>query len=93
MSFYSYLLPTDCFFLSKENIGLRWNVTVCKSTRLQVFRMTIVNGGSYMSAHILLNLLRELGKGVKTPGLAKTLSLFRSKFSKGPRKVLMKDCP
>ena len=37
--------------------------------------MTIINGGSYISAHVLLNLLRELGKGVKMPGLPK-LYLF-----------------
>ena len=46
-----------------------------------------------MSSHVLLNSLKELGKGVKMRGLPKTLSLFRNKFNKGPRTVLMKDCP
>ena len=35
-----------------------------------------------MSAHILLNLLKELEKGVKMWGLLRILSLFRNKFNK-----------
>ena len=37
---------------------------------------------SYMSAHVLLNLLNELGKHDKMQGLSTILSLFRSKFIK-----------
>ena len=46
-----------------------------------------------MSAHVLLNLLNELGKRDKMRGLPSILSLFRNEFYKGPRTVLMKDCP
>ena len=35
-----------------------------------------------MSAHVLLNLLNELRKRDKMPGLLSILSLFRSKFNK-----------
>ena len=35
-----------------------------------------------MSAHVLLNLLNELGKRDKMPGLLSILSLFRNKFNK-----------
>ena len=35
-----------------------------------------------MSAHILLNLLNELGKRDKMRGLPSILSLFRNKFNK-----------
>ena len=35
-----------------------------------------------MSAHILLNLLKELGKRNKMRGLQSILSLFRNKFNK-----------
>ena len=35
-----------------------------------------------MSAHVLLNLLNELGKRDKTRGLASILSLFCNKFNK-----------
>ena len=35
-----------------------------------------------MSAHVLLNLLNELGKGEKMRGLLSILSLFRNKFNK-----------
>ena len=38
--------------------------------------------GSYMSAHVLLNLLNELGKRDKMQGLPSNLSLFRNKFNK-----------
>ena len=41
-----------------------------------------VNRGSYMSAHVLLNLLNELGKRDKMRGLPSILSLFRNKFNK-----------
>ena len=35
-----------------------------------------------MSAHVLLNLLNELGKRDKMRGLPHILSIFRSKFNK-----------
>ena len=35
-----------------------------------------------MSAHVLLNLLNELGKGDKMRGLPSILFLFRNKFNK-----------
>ena len=35
-----------------------------------------------MSAHVLLILLNELGKGDKMQGLLSILSLFRNKFNK-----------
>ena len=38
--------------------------------------------GSYMSAHVLLNLLDELGKRDKMRGLPSILSLFRNEFNK-----------
>ena len=37
--------------------------------------------GSYMSAHVLLNLLNELGKRYKMRGLRSILSLFRNEFN------------
>ena len=38
--------------------------------------------GSYMSAHVLLILLNELGKRDKMRGLPSNLSLFRNEFNK-----------
>ena len=35
-----------------------------------------INRGSYMSAHVILNLLNELGKRDKMRGLSSILSLF-----------------
>ena len=35
-----------------------------------------------MSAHVLLNLLRELGKSDKMPGLPSIISLFSNEFIK-----------
>ena len=40
------------------------------------------NRESYMSAHVLLNLLNELGKRDKMRGLPSILSLFRNEFNK-----------
>ena len=40
------------------------------------------NRGSYMSAHVLLNLLNELRKRDKMRGLPSILSLFRNEFNK-----------
>ena len=42
----------------------------------------LINKGSYMSAHVLLNLLNELGKRDKMRGLSSILSLFRKEFTK-----------
>ena len=41
-----------------------------------------VHRGSYMSVHVLLNLLNELGKRYKMRGLPSILSLFRNEFNK-----------
>ena len=38
--------------------------------------------GSYISAHVLLNLLNESGKRDKMRGLPNILSLFRNEFNK-----------
>ena len=35
-----------------------------------------------MNAHVLLNLLNDLGKGDKMRGLSSVLSLFRNEFNK-----------
>ena len=50
------------------------------------------NRGSYMSAHVLLNLLNELGKRDKMRGLPSILSLFRNEFNKfNDTRALMLD--
>ena len=46
------------------------------------FAYTCMHRGSYMSAHVLLNLLNELGKRDKMRGLPSILSLFRNEFNK-----------
>ena len=46
------------------------------------FKVHVLNRGSYMSAHVLLNLLHELGKRDKMRGLPSILSLFRNEFNK-----------
>ena len=49
---------------------------VCENWPKRLYR------GSYMSAHVLLNLLNELGKSDKMRGLPSILLLFRNKFNK-----------
>ena len=41
-----------------------------------------IHRGSYKSAHVLLNLLNELGKRDKMRGLPSILSLFRNEFNR-----------
>ena len=48
---------------------------------IDVFKFSTYRG-SYMSAHVLLNLLNELGKRDKMRGLPSILSLFRNEFNK-----------
>ena len=40
-----------------------------------------MNRGSYMSAHVLLNLLNELGKRDKIRGFPSILSIFGNEFN------------
>ena len=47
-----------------------------------VLRTLGIYRGSYMSAHVLLNLLNELGKIDKMRGLTSILSVFRNEFNK-----------
>ena len=42
----------------------------------------LINRGSYMSAHVLLNLLNKLRKRNKMQGLLSILSLFPNEFNK-----------
>ena len=49
---------------------------------LHIYWWGYIHRGSYMSAHVLLNLLNELGKRDKMRGLPSILSLFRNEFNK-----------
>ena len=42
----------------------------------------MLHRGSYMSTHVLLNLLKELGKRDEMRGLPSILSLIRNEFNK-----------
>ena len=74
-----------------------WRLVLCKCishdfwSDATVTDMATVSGipvsqmpyrGSYMSAHVLLNLLNELGKRDKMRGWPSILSLFRNEFNK-----------
>ena len=50
--------------------------------RLPKHITNMLNRGSYMSAHVLLILLNELGKRDKMRGLPSILSLFCNEFNK-----------
>ena len=53
-----------------------------RDTSLSGIAQHDVNKGSYMSAHVLLNLLNELGEKDKMRGLPSILSLSRNEFHK-----------
>ena len=55
--------------------GAKSNITIKEENRY-------LHRGSYMSAHVLLNLLNELGKRDKMRGLPSILSLFRNELNK-----------
>ena len=57
-------------------------ITTYKSPHCLPPYLNLLNRGSYMSAHVLLNLLNELGKRDKMRGLPSILSLFRNEFNK-----------
>ena len=44
--------------------------------------LSVIHKGSYTSAHVLFNLLNELGKGDKMRGLPRIFFLFRNEFNK-----------
>ena len=57
-------------------------IVIYTCTAMQPVHNRLRNRGSYMSAHVLLNLLIELGKRDKMRGLPSNLSLFRNEFNK-----------
>ena len=59
---------------------LLYNVQYCDIKRCE-YNVDIYRG-SYMSAHVLLNLLNEFRKRDKMRGLPSILSLFRNEFNK-----------
>ena len=59
--------------------GIECALTNRQSTCLLVFR---IHRGSYMSAHVLLNLPKDLEKRDKIRGLSSILPLFRNEFNK-----------
>ena len=63
--------------LSYGAVGLS-AVCVCG---ISIRVMLTLHRGSYMSAHVLLNLLNELGKRDQMRGLPSILSLFRNEFN------------
>ena len=81
------VFPIDIFFGKvifgkyQQTTKVMQNYTACNE--LRVFSViSRLNRGSYMSAHVLLNLLNELGKRDKMRGLPSILSLFRNEFNK-----------
>ena len=72
-------------FLSSSVFALRFAIfawfSVFKMKR-KIVSLLHLYRGSYMSAHVLLNLLNELGKRDKMRGLSSILSLFRNEFNK-----------
>ena len=63
-------------------------IIICRLVELRRLKVLLfptvggINRGSYMSAHVLLNLLNELRKRNKMRGLPNILCLFRNEFNK-----------
>ena len=76
----------NCSFIALNLFHFERNVASvsrrCCQSHTEIFISDIIHRGSYMSAHVLLNLLNELGKRDKMRGLPSILSLFRNEFNK-----------
>ena len=55
-------------------MGILITVVTAADTCKRIYR------GSYMSAHVLLNLLKELGKRDRMRGLSSILSIFQTRL-------------
>ena len=80
--------PSVCFYLeqpyntfTKLYDTVVWS-TISSGAAIWGTGASRVYRGSYMSAHVLLNLLNELRKRDKMRGLPSILSLFRNEFNK-----------
>ena len=69
-------------FQPNQLVQLALKDDVCGVIVLFVLFHCGVNIGSYMSAHVLLNLLKTSLGSDKMQGLPSILSLFRNKFNK-----------
>ena len=65
----------------KSALYCNYELNAC-DLRIQAIEYCVVNRGSYMIPHVLLNLLNELGKRDKMRGLPSILSLFPNEFYK-----------
>ena len=72
-----HILP----IITMENMSLTLFAKI-KLSRKILYLQQIINRGSYMSAHVLLNLSNESGKSDKMPALSSILSLFHNKLNK-----------
>ena len=69
-------------FNFNSKIKRSWSVNTVRELKdIPQYQKTYrLHRGSYMSAHVLLNLLNELGKRYKMRGLPSILSLFLNEF-------------
>ena len=75
-------LESDRYYILVEE---EKKTTVIKGSMLQETKGSLVMRlyrGSYMSSHVLLNLLKELSKRDNMRGLLSILSFYRNKFNK-----------
>ena len=77
-----YYAPLDLFMYEHSVIQLTFMVSGKVACGVDKRVLVALYRGSYMSAHVLLNLLNKLGKRDKMRGLPRILSLFRNEFNK-----------
>ena len=81
-----YLLSSTCLNLFLSQIldchFLPYFLQIHFLKNLLTILVTVIYRGSYISAHVLLNLLNELRKRDKMRGLPSILSLFCNEFNK-----------
>ena len=80
-------LSSQCLNYTQHSLPERYKTVWARQTPFLGLTKCIshwhnINRGSYMSAHVLLNLLNKLGKSDEMWGLLSILLLFHNKFNK-----------
>ena len=82
LSIFVFASMLQLFFFSKSSPFFLIGKVVLQVSFVRGGPICLIYRGSYTSAHVLLNLLNELGKRDKIRGLPSILSLFRNEFNK-----------
>ena len=80
------VVPCRLKIVTQDNYSETLSKLVMKKvtlmTEFSICNSQLLNRGSYMSAHVLLNLLNKLGGKIRCEAVPSILSVFPNKFNK-----------